>query len=145
MLSGRSIVTIAFAAALALGAGPLAAQTRDLPALVGSLADAQLIEVRDQAGTVLLHGTFKTKSNEAKETERKAKMVSPSGQKAKGDVAIEIEYKDGYAHQQQVEISVEDMPVMMECQLYVDNKLAGSFITSKAGKAKVKFEGKIGG
>jgi hypothetical protein len=146
MSSTRSIATLIITLALALGAGTLAAQSkRELPASVGDLSAAQLIEVKDQAGQVLLHGTFKTKSNEAKETERKADLNSPTGQKAKGKVAIEVEYKDGVAKSQELEVEVEQLPVMVQCELFVDGKHAGSFLTSKAGKAKVKFDGKVGG
>ena len=67
---------------------------RTLPDTIGDLNAIQLVEVVDQGGQVLLHGTMKTSSNTPKEIERKAELMSPTGQKAKGKIEIEIEHKE---------------------------------------------------
>jgi len=134
MSSGR------FLAALVLAIAQQPSNT--LPASIGDLNSAQLIEVRDQNGSVLLNGTLKTSSNKPKETERTTELSSPTGQKAKGKVEIEIERKDGAATEDELEISVERLPAMTNCQLLVDGQLAASFTTSKSGKAKLKLERK---
>lgn len=120
------------------------AQSKDtLPASVSDLNAVQLIEIRDSAGAVLLHGTLKTSKNESQETERKADLVSPSGQKAKGKVEVEIERKDGLVTKEELEISMERLPAMTGCELFVDGRHVVSFVTSKAGKAELKLDRKI--
>lgn len=144
-MSVRNIVAaFVVSAAMVAGAGVLAAQRPGdtLPASVGDLNAAQLIEIKDANGQVLLHGTLKTSKNEPKETERKADLESPTGQKAKGKAAVEIERKDGAIAKEEVELEFERLPAMTECQLFLDGRHVSSFTTNKAGKAAVKLERK---
>jgi hypothetical protein len=72
--TNRWIGAAAFAlATFGVGGGvTLAQQSKDVTvAQVGDLNAAQLIEVRDKGGQVLLHGTLETKGNSLKETERR--------------------------------------------------------------------------
>jgi hypothetical protein len=144
MPSGRSLIVAIIALTLSLGTARLIAQRPgdSLPASVGDLTAAQLVEIRDHGGQVLLHGTLKTSKNEPKETEREADLVSPSGQKAKGHVEIEIERKDGVVAKEEFVVSFEKLPAMIECELFLDGRHVSSFTTPKAGKAEVKLERK---
>jgi len=138
--------TASVALVIALGAGGVVSAQRSgdtLPASVGDLNAAQLVEVRDLEGQVLLHGTLKTSSNSGKETERKAELVSPTGQKTKGRVEIEIERKDGVAVKDQIELSLERLPAMTQCELFIDGRHATSFMTSKAGRAELKLDRRL--
>jgi len=144
-MSLRTLVgALVVSAAIAAGAGTLAAQRPGdtLPASAGDLNAAQLIEIKDLNGLVLLHGTLKTSKNEPKETERKADLESPTGQKAKGKFEVEIERKDGAIAKEEVELEVEKLPAMTECHLFIDGKHVSSFTTTKAGKAELKLERK---
>ena len=144
-MSLRTIVgAFVMSAALAAGSGIVAAQRPGdtLPASVGDLNAAQLVEIKDLNGQVLLHGTLKTSKNDPKETERKAELESPTGQKAKGKAEIEIERKDGVIAKEVVELEVEKLPAMTECQLFIDGKHVSSLTTTKAGKAELKLERK---
>ena len=144
-MSLRTIVgAFVMSAALASGSGIVAAQRPGdtLPASVGDLNAAQLVEIKDLNGQVLLHGTLKTSKNDPKETERKAELESPTGQKAKGKAEIEIERKDGVIAKEEVELEVEKLPAMTECQLFIDGKHVSSLTTTKAGKAELKLERK---
>jgi hypothetical protein len=143
MSSGRTIAVVAVALALSAGTAGLAAQKASLPATVGDLNTAQLIEVRDSTGQVLLNGTLKTSSNKPKETERKADLESPTGQKGEGELEVEIERKDGVVvTKDEVELEVEHLPAMTSCALFIDGQHIAAFTTSKSGKAKVKLERK---
>jgi hypothetical protein len=74
-MSLRTIVgALVVSAAMTTGSGILAAQRPGdtLPASVGDLNAAQLIEIKDTNGQVLLHGTLKTSKNEPEDIERKA-------------------------------------------------------------------------
>jgi hypothetical protein len=144
-MSLRTIVSAVFIfAAVTAWPDTLAAQRPGdtLPASVGDLNAAQLVEIKDMNGQVLLHGTLKTSKNEPKETERKAELQSPTGQKAKGKFEVEIERKDGAINKEEVELEVEKLPAMTECQLFIDGKHVSSLTTTKAGKAEVKLERK---
>ena len=136
--TNRWIGPAVFALAM-FGAGggvTLAQQARDL----GDLNAAQLIEVRDKTGQVLLHGTLATKENSLKETERKADLVSPAGQGAKGEVEIEIKRKDGVVTKNEVDLDVENLPPMLDCGVFIDGRSIGTFVTSKKGKGELKLD-----
>ena len=147
MSSGRLILSVATALALSAGATAVVAQSKDrLPATVGDLTTAQLIEVRDQAGQVLLNGTFKTEKNKPDETERKADLTSPTGQeKAEGDAEVEVERKNGVAKKDELELEVEHLPAMTSCEVFIDGVRAGAFVTSKSGKGKLKLDREFSG
>jgi len=124
------------------GAGTMIAQEpRTLPNTIGDLNAVQLVEIIDSQGQVLLHGTLKTSTNTPKETERKAELVSPTGQKAKGEVEIEIERKDSGV-KNEVEVKAEHLPINTQCELRLDGRAAATFLTTKQGKAKFELERK---
>ena len=101
--------------------------------------------MRDQAGQVLLNGTFKTSKNKADETERKADLTSPTGQeKAEGEAEVEIERKNGVATKDELELEVEHLPAMTTCEVFIDGIRAGTFVTTKSGKGKLKLDRDFG-
>jgi hypothetical protein len=135
---GAAVFTLV---AFGAGAGTIAQETRGvMPTIVGDLTTAQLIEVRDKGGQVLLHGTLTTEEDTPKETERKADLKSPNGQAAKGEVEIEIERKDGTVTKHEIEVEVEKLPAMLPCDVFLDGRSIGSFVTSKKGKAELKLK-----
>ena len=143
MSSGRFLPVLAISMALAIGATLDATQSKaPIPLTIGDLNTAQLVEVRDHAGQVLLHGTFKTSKNEPKGTERKAELASPTGQRAKGKVEVEIERKDGVVDKEEIELDVERLPSATQCELFLDGKHVTSFMTSKDGRAELKLDRK---
>ena len=140
MKSIRFIVpTLIAAASLSTACASVRTEAR-LPAATGDLDAAQLIEVRGPNGDVVLHGTLKTSKNEPAGTERKAELVSPTGQKAKGEAEIEIERKDGVVKKDEIEVELERMPSMLQFELFVDGKHIMSFVTTKDGKAELKLD-----
>ena len=132
----------AFALATLAGSGAIIAQQPASLASMGDLSAAQLVEVRDKAGQVLLHGTLSTEENTPKETERKADLASPSGQGAKGEIEIEIERKDGVVTKNEIELEAEKLPAMLDCEVFLDGRSIGTFVTSKKGKGKLELEWK---
>ena len=146
MSAGRFITVAATALLLILGGAwggqVQAAQKGTLPAIVGDLNDAQLVEVRDQNGQVLLHGTLKTSKDTPRETERAATLESPNGQKAEGEFETEIERKAGVVTMEEVELSAKHLPAMTQCELFIDGRQVTTLTTSKSGKAKVKLQRK---
>ena len=88
MSSGRFFVVAIIALTLSAGSARLIGERAQrpgdtLPQSVGDLTAAQLVEIRDQAGQVLLHGTLKTSKNEPKETERTADSGQSHGPESK--------------------------------------------------------------
>lgn len=144
-MSGILVLAIALAAGGSAIAGGQEKDKNTIAAAVGDLDKAQLVEVRDQSGQALLTGTLKTSKNSTKETERKAKLTSPTGQKAEGDVEIKISRTNGVATKDEIDLDLEDLPSMANCQLFIDGLLATSFVTEKDGKIELKVSRKLTG
>ena len=100
-----------------------------LPAGI-NLADAKSVEIRNEAGVVVLSGTF---ANYAAPLSSKG-----SAAKAKGLAEIEIE-KAGKANKQEIEVSVENLPALATFKLFVDGNEVAIFTTSKSGKRALKY------
>ena len=144
MWTRSTIATLFAALAFSASATAAFAQAQDtIPASVRDLNQAQLIEVRDSSGQILLHGTLKTSSNSTKETKRKAELDSPSGQEAKGKVEVEIERKDGLVSEDEFEIEVERLPGMATFEVLLDGQRIGSFVTNRKGKAELDLSRKF--
>lgn len=150
MSSGRIFRCLLIAFGISLGSAVVTAQTRDtgIPSSIGDLNSAQLVEVRDRSGKVLLNGTLKTESTKANEIEREADLVSPEGGKGKGEVSVEVERKEKNGTvetKDEIELDVKHLPGVTECELFIDGVRAGSFVTSKSGKGELKLERKSAG
>ena len=126
------------------------AQTRDtsIPEAIGDLNAAQLVEVRDMNGRVLLHGTLKTESNKPKEIEREADLADPEGGKGEGELEIEMERKEKKGMTEtkdEIELEVKHLPSLTQCEVFIDGLRVGAFVTSKAGKGEFELERKSAG
>ena len=100
-----------------------------LPAGI-NLNDAKSVEIRDEAGNVLLSGSFSNFKT--------ALSSKDSASKAKGDAEIEIE-KEGKATKQEIEVEVEKLPALGTFKLIVDGNEVATFTTSKSGKRALKY------
>jgi hypothetical protein len=95
-----------------------------------NLNEAKLVEIRDEAGSVVLTGTF---------SHFKADLRSATGLlKAKGLAEIEIE-KDGAAAKQEIEVEVANLLPMTTFRLFVDGKEVAKFTTNKSGRRELKY------
>jgi hypothetical protein len=95
-----------------------------------NLNDAKLVEIRDEAGSVVLTGTF---------SNSKADLRSATGAlKAKGLAEIEIE-KDGVATKQEIEVEVTNLLALTTFKLFVDGKEVAKFTTNKSGRRELKY------
>ena len=140
------IAASAFAVtAVVTGAGVTFAQRSAVgpPAWAGDLTTAQFVEVRSRSGEVLLHGALTTTKDTPKETEREADLTNPAGQTGSGDVEIQIERsKDGAQTENAIEVEVEKLPALLDCEVFLDRRSIGTLVTSKKGKAELKLEWK---
>jgi glutamine amidotransferase-like uncharacterized protein len=100
-----------------------------LPAGI-NLTEAKVVEIKNDAGAVVLSGTF---ANYAAPLSSK-----DSATKAKGLAEIEIE-KSGAATKQEIEVEVENLPALATFKLIVDGNEVATFTTSKSGKRALKY------
>lgn len=103
-----------------------------LPAEI-DLTDTKLVEIKDEAGKVVLSGTFS--NNVATLTSSDAES------KAKGLAEIEIK-KAGAVLKREFEAAVEGLPALTSFKLSVDGKEVATFMTDKSGKRSLEYSRK---
>ncbi len=113
---------------------------QSLPPALDRLLEAKLIEIKDEAGQVVLSGTFATTSDLEDEIERNATLTGDGS--AKGKAEIEL-VKDGETFsEQELEVVVEGMPKAAKFKLFIDDTEVIAFSTNKSGKASMKLSHK---
>lgn len=128
-------------AASAWLAGPVAAQAETyLPANIGDLSKAKVIEVKDSTGTVVLCGQLIRQPTVGDEIEREAELIScGAASKATGEAEVEVQ-KEVDRLDQEVELSVLNLTPNATFTIYIDTKQVGTFKTNNSGAAEVELK-----
>ena len=129
------------AAVAVLGSQDLRAQRieKPLPPAATNLEQAQLIEIRNDAGATILKGTFETKGK-SDDIDRKAKLSGISGI---GSAEIEVSKKNGQVKDQELELELKRPLYGAPYKIFVDNKEVYSFSADHKGQANLKLSSKI--
>jgi hypothetical protein len=134
-------------AALLIGGGvgsvllidTLNAQGVALPADTPDLSTASMVEVKDNAGLVVLAGQLVEIPEDDDDVERKAELKG-SGISAGAAGFAEVEVaKDNNRIDQEVEVSVSRLIAGATYSVFVDGKQLGTFQTNKDGNAEVEL------
>ena len=134
-LFGALAVTAALASVWVQGT--IAAEA--LPADVGDLSNASTVEIRDNAGTVILRGHFVEMPEDDDDVERKATLAgSGATAKATGDAEVEVSRTNNVLDQE-VEVSVSNLAPGATYTVFVDAKQLGTFQTNQNGKAELEL------
>src|SRR5262245_36030704 len=114
-----------------------------LPSTLNRLPEARLVEIKDEAGQVVLSGEFTTTSDTNLEIERVATLTSPGGATGvKGKAEIELVKSGDKFSKRELEVAVEGLARAANFKLFVDDVEVIAFKTNKAGKAAMKFSDK---
>jgi hypothetical protein len=137
-----SLTIFATVAIVVMGSQDLRAQRieKPLPPSVSDLQQAQVIEIKNDAGATVLKGTFDTKEDKSNEIERKTKLSGVSGQ---GSAEIEVSKKNGQVKDQELEVELERLLYGAPYKIFLDNKEVFAFSADSKGKANLKLSSKI--
>jgi hypothetical protein len=121
-------------------AAPAVAQEQPLPADVGDLSVAKVIEVRDSNGKAVLCAPLDKKPVEGNEYESEAKLVGCGADtKATGESEVETK-KLATGLDQEVELTVVGLAPQTDYTIYIDTTRVGAFKTDKDGAAEVELK-----
>jgi hypothetical protein len=114
-----------------------------LPPALKRLSEAKSVEIKDEAGKVVLSGSFATVSDTESEIERAATLAAADGAAgATGKAEIEL-IKNGDAFsKQELELAIAGLAKAANFKLFVDDAEVIAFTTNKSGKAAMKFSSK---
>lgn len=116
---------------------------QSLPPALNRLSDAKSVEIKDEAGKVVLSGAFTITSDTETEIERAATLAAADGAtSATGKAEIEL-IKNGDAFsKQELEVALAGLAKSANFKLFVDDAEVIAFTTNKFGKAAMKFSSK---
>src|SRR5262245_50670580 len=111
-----------------------------LPLTLTRLPEVELVEIKDEAGQVVLSGKFKTAIDTKNVIERVARLAGIGGAiGAKGQAEIELVKNGDTFSRQEMEVSVYGLAKSANFKIFVDGAEVITFTTNKNGKADMKF------
>ncbi len=114
-----------------------------LPPALNRLSEAKLVEIKDEAGKVILSGDFATISDTEAEIERAATLTVADGAAgATGKAEIELVKNGDAFSKQELEVALAGLAKAANFKLFVDGAEVIAFKTNKNGKAAMKFSDK---
>ena len=103
----------------------------------GDFRNANIAEVRDAQGQVLLQGTFAAAAGDEDEIERVATLAATTaGGQAAGDA--EIEYRKDDPNTQEIEFQVSGVPARAVVSLVIDGTAVLSATANDKGRAEAE-------
>jgi hypothetical protein len=114
-----------------------------LPPALNRLSEAKSVEIKDEAGKVVLSGSFATVSDTESEIERAATLAAADGAAgATGKAEIELVKNGDAFSKQELELALGGLAKAAKFKLFVDDAEVIAFTTNKSGKAAMKFSSK---
>ena len=104
------------------------------------LQQAQMIEIRNEAGAAVLRGNFMTKEDKANEIEKEAKLSGVSGT---GSAEIEVSKKDGQVREQELELELARLLYDAPYKIFIDNKEVFTVSADSKGKVNLRLTSKV--
>jgi hypothetical protein len=113
-----------------------------LPPSLGDLTAAQVVEITDWSGTVLLRGTLSAAEEVKGRIERTAELTSPANTVSRGTVEVEIDRREGTS-KEEFRVLVQALPYPASCKLLVDGHQLTMFSTTEEGRVLVKLTRRV--
>ncbi len=111
-----------------------------LPAGLGNLSEARLVEVKDANGKAVLSGNFAAAKAGKREIERSA-LLAPTGLDADAQGLADLEIsKHKTPVKQEIELTVKQLAPATTYRLIIDGHEVASFNTNSRGEAELEVE-----
>jgi hypothetical protein len=140
MTDKRQLIPIAgLIATIAVAMYMVAKLDAQAPALTGNFSTAQVAEVRDSQGQVVLRGQFAAVEEDDDDMERKA-ALTPSGPDTVASGEAEVETSRETPSQQEIEFSIRNVEPGVVFTFVIDGKEVGSATADQRGRAELEVE-----
>lgn len=125
---------VACGAAVNLWAAPKTAEVITL----ADLSDATLVEIRDDSGTIVLSGEFRSRVDALGNTEKDADLGNRQGDSVIGEVELEIPAPGRDHRRPEIEVDIIRLAPRTRYTVVIDDRAVGTFMTDDRGS--VDFE-----
>jgi hypothetical protein len=129
------LLAIGFVAQLMAGT-PVSAAVVSL----GDLNGAQIVEIRDSSGAVVLSGEFRSRVDSLGNTEKDAELTNQRGATVIGEVEIELPAPGREHTRPELEVDVIHLQPRQAFSVVIDDRLVGTFVTDDRGSADLELQ-----
>ena len=110
------------------------------PIALGDVADAQVVEIRDQRGRVVLTGEFRSSVDKLGNTEKDAPLTDKQGRTVIGEVEVEIPSAARTNRRPELEVDILGLPVRETFTVVIDDRVVASFMTDDRGSVDMELQ-----
>jgi hypothetical protein len=129
------ILAIGVVAQQALGRPPAGAFVP-----LADLANAQIVEIRDHRGAVVLSGEFRARVDSLGNTERDAELTNQRGANVIGEIELELPAPGRDHLRPELEVDVIHLQPLQSYTVVIDDRAVGSFLTDDRGSADLELQ-----
>lgn len=107
---------------------------------LGDLTSAHIAEIRDESGTVVLSGEFRTRVDAIGNTEKDAELTNQKGETVIGEVELELPAPGRDHRRPELEVDVIHLQPRQRYMLIIDDGVVGTFTTDDRGSADFELQ-----
>ena len=110
------------------------------PIALGDVADAQVVEIRDQRDRVVLTGEFRSHVDKLGNTEKDAALTDTQGRTVIGEVEVEIPSASRTDRRPELEVDILGLPVRETFTVVIDDRVVARFTTDDRGGVDMEVQ-----
>jgi hypothetical protein len=116
------------------------AHTAPVPVSLGNVMEAQIVEIRDHRGRVVLTGEFRTRRDALDNIEKDAALTAPRGDRVIGEIEVEIPAAARSHRRPELEVDVLGLAPRQIFSVVIDDRVVGSFTTDDRGSVDMEIQ-----
>jgi hypothetical protein len=139
---GASVLVVACSLLIAAGIATRTDKTSTAPQpiVLGNIAQAEMVEIRDQSNVAVLSGEFRSSVDLLGNTEKDAALIDRRGRRVIGEVELEIPAKSRTDRRPELEVDILGLPPRQTFTVVVDDRVVGSFVTDDRGSVDMELQ-----
>ena len=107
---------------------------------LSDLTAAQIVEIRDRSGAVVLSGEFRSRVDRLGNTEKDAELTNQRGAAVIGEVELEFPASGRDHRRPELEVDVIRLQPRGQYTIAIDDRTVGAFVTDDRGSADFELQ-----
>jgi hypothetical protein len=100
---------------------------------LGNVSQAEVVEIRDQAGSTVLSGEFRSRRDVLGNTEKDAALTDPAGSRVIGEIEVEVPAPNRTDRRPELEVDILGLQPRSSFTVVIDDRPVASFMTDDRG------------
>jgi hypothetical protein len=107
---------------------------------LGDVAEADVVEIRDQRGATVLSGEFRSRVDALGNTQKEAALLDRSGRRVVGKVELELPARGRENRRPELEVDIMDLAPRQVFMVAVDDRIVATFTTDDRGSVDMELQ-----